>query len=521
MSRLSAVVQRFSLASTACLLAASAGVLSITQPGLAAPKQKAPTAKPAFLSSFAAASASPSAPSAAPPPTAPAAPPAAPPTKPAAAPPAAGPVAPANITLESTLEPAAAPAKPAAADHAAAPVPPANIALESTPEPAAKPAPAAPPAAASSGAPATAPAGSASMRATDGVATVPAKKPAEKRAAQLAKEAMGKDFLKMDYQASEKKLRKAIDVCTKQDCSPPFVARLHRDLGVLLVLGMNQLEPGKDEFMVALMADGTVAISPDMNTPEVEAAFLEIKRGLTAEPPPAPRPKADDGPVVLESSDESGTASWRDAVNWVSLGIQQDFMFHPATKYVCNNNTSYKCFDGANVLKNYTKTNSTIKGNEISSMGVKFASLRILAGYERLLSQNFSVGGKLGLLIANKAMRAPSDSAISVFHLEVRGNYYPGSNPFSADRPLRPYVFASLGYAETDSKVTVDVIENNVSGRVNAWKRAGKAFLGVGGGATYIISKHHGPFLEARFNEMFASTSAHVLALQLGYTVGF
>jgi hypothetical protein len=365
--------------------------------------------------------------------------------------------------------------------------------------------------------------------ATQGVATVPPANAAEKRAAALAAEAMGKDFLNMAYGPAEKKLRQGIQLCAQKDCSVPFTARLHRDLGVLYIVGLNRVEPGKDEFMAALVADPTVAISQDMNTPEVEAAFLEIKRGLSGEPQPAAAPAATADTVELKADTdaEGGSATaWRDAANWVSIGIQQDFMAHLATKYVCNSNPNYACYDGVNAKQDFSDGTKypQMTGNEIRSMTIRSATTRVLVGYERLLSNNFSAGLKLGMVIAGKPIRLPTDPAFLAFHGEARFSYYPGSSPFATNNPLRPYVFASVGFAEFDSKVSVDV-QYPVGGvtqnaRVVAWRRTGKVFAGAGVGAMYALGKRHGPFLEGRLIETFGK-SATVMAVQAGYSVGF
>jgi hypothetical protein len=362
--------------------------------------------------------------------------------------------------------------------------------------------------------------------ATEGVATVAPTKAAEKRAAALAAEAMGKDFLNVAYVPAEKKLRQAIQLCAQKDCSVPFAARLHRDLGVLYIIGLNRVEPGKDEFMAALVADPTVAISQDMNTPEVEAAFLEIKRGLSgeAQPPASPLAKADTIELKSDTPSEDDSATvWRDAANWVSIGIEQDFMAHLATKFVCNSNPNYACYDGANVRQDFTR-NPNVTGNEIGSMAIRTATTRVLLGYERLLSNNFSAGAKLGMIIAGKPVRLPTDPGFLAFHGEARFSYYPGSSPFAPNNRLRPYVFASLGFAEFDSKINVDVqlAANGVtqSARVVAWRRAGKGFVGAGLGAMYALGKRHGPFLEARLIETLGK-SATVMAVQAGYSVGF
>ncbi|HEY5961251.1 MAG TPA: hypothetical protein VIV60_32060 [Polyangiaceae bacterium] len=363
--------------------------------------------------------------------------------------------------------------------------------------------------------------------ATDGIATVAPSTPAEKRAAALASEAMNKDFLAMAFDSAEKKLRRAIQICLQQTCTAPFRARLNRDIGVVYIVGMNKIEDGKDEFAAALIGDPTVAISPDMLTDEVNKAFLEVNRGLVADSQPSTdmvEPLEDTTPSAPSPDHATDVRSdedaWRDVANWVSIGFQQDFVVHMATKYACNDNTHYRCYNEKNELRNYTQPSSPIlRGNEINGTKVKLGTLRILAGYERLLSKNFSVGVKAGLIIAGKAPRLATDKSIFSYHLEGRGTYYPGVAPFAPSKLLRPYVFVTAGIAEVDSKISVEIYQQTQYSRVNAWKRSGRGFFGIGGGTVIALQKKHGMYVEAKLLRMLESTWA--MALGAGYMYGF
>jgi hypothetical protein len=350
--------------------------------------------------------------------------------------------------------------------------------------------------------------------------------PAEKRAAALAKDAMDKDYLGMTYPAAEKKLRRAMQICMDQNCSAPFRARLHRDIGIIYVVGLNRAEDGKDEFSTALTLDPTVAISAEMNNDQAEKAFLEVKYTLFPETrppaaPPAPETTEVDLGGTPPEQDVSDSEAWRQNANWVSLGIQQDIYFHSATKWVCNH-TQYRCWDAAHVPHDYTNDLTDPNSNQISGAKVKLATVRVLLGYERVLSKRFSVGLKLGMVISGKAPRALGDPGVVNVHGEARGAYYFGENPFDPSTKLRPYVLGMVGVAEVSSKVGVSVTltEEATTQTVLAWKRSGKFFLGAGFGATYLLAKNHGPYAEARLEAVFGNF-ALVPAVQVGYTYGF
>jgi hypothetical protein len=365
--------------------------------------------------------------------------------------------------------------------------------------------------------------------ATDGIATVAPSTPAEKRAAALASDAMNKDFLAMAFENAEKKLRKAVQICLQQPCTAPFRARLNRDIGVVYIVGMNKIEDGKDEFAAALIGDPTVAIAPEMVTDEVSKAFLEVNRSLVADSQPAA--SAPSAPTVqLEDPAASGKEStdartdadaWRDVANWVSLGIQQDLVIHTATKFVCNDRTRYRCYDNKNQWVNLTQPDSPVlSGNQINGTGIRLGTLRVLAGYERLLSKNFSAGVKLGMIVAGKAPRLALDQPVLSFHFELRGTYYPGEAPFAPDKLFRPYFFAAAGMAEVDGKVPVEIYQQKQFSRVNAWKRSGRDFLGLGGGSAFALGKNHGPYVEAKIVRMFGQAT-WAMALGAGYQYGF
>ncbi|MGE5785779.1 MAG: hypothetical protein ACM3ZE_14375 [Myxococcales bacterium] len=389
-----------------------------------------------------------------------------------------------------------------------------NAATSQTPQAANGPASGAPPR----------PAARVVTSATDGVAAVPPANFGEKRAAALAQEAMNKDYLAMTYANAEKKLRRGLQICTEQKCSPGFNARLHRDLGIIYVVGLNRREDGKKEFATALTLDPTVAISAEMNTDETDKAFLEVKYSLFPETKPAatatPASSASEqASVELESkgSESSDSDAWRQLTNWVSLSFQQELSFHSPTKYVCNH-SSYRCIDAAGVPQDFTNRTVTA-GNEIPSTKLKGGTLRLLLGYERLLLKNISVGLKLGLVISGKAPRVPGDSAVLLVHGEARVSYFFGAAPFEPTNVVRPYGLAALGISEVSSKVGVDIYEANTYQKVAAWKRSGKFFIGVGGGAVFNLWKNHGPFVEARLN--MTDKASIVAALQAGYTYGF
>lgn len=369
-----------------------------------------------------------------------------------------------------------------------------------------------------------APTGAASETASEtaGIVTVAPSTPIEQEAATLADNAMNRDYRAGRHRAAEKKLRQALDLCLKKGCSVPFRARLNRDIGIVYVGGMRRTEAGKDEFATALTADPTVAIAPVFNSRQVNRAFLDVKRSLATEG--AVSPAANEPPAAgavsseafVESTPEGNLSFLR---NWITLGYQQDFVLHTSTQNVCNMGSRYICYDGNNQTVDFSS--GVYNGNEISSTGLRLASGRILLGFERLLSKNFGIGLKVGAVVRGKGVILAGDSSFFMFHGEARLSVYPGSDPFGRTTKVRPYLFASGGVAETDSKISIEVVRTpGVSEQYIAWKRTGKGFASGGLGITFPLTPKVGPFVEARFLRMFEKPS-YAMAAMGGMAIGF
>jgi hypothetical protein len=113
--------------------------------------------------------------------------------------------------------------------------------------------------------------------------------PKDAAAMKLADEAINRDYLSANFAEAEKKLRLAITVCGTNGCIPHVLGRVHRDLGVVLIAGLNRLEEGKQELAEAIRADPNVVLEKDLTTPEIDQAWKALKSA------PLPPPKATAG----------------------------------------------------------------------------------------------------------------------------------------------------------------------------------------------------------------------------------
>jgi hypothetical protein len=365
-----------------------------------------------------------------------------------------------------------------------------------------------------------------------GVATVPPSTTVEKKAAKLSGEALGADFKAGHFTLGEEKLREAIRICVPEVCSPGFQARLHRDLGYIYVVGFLRVDDGKDEFTVALSLDPTVALTVPMQSPDVTKAFAEVKTqqaGAGTAPQAAPAAQAatesaapTSTPPIDANSGDSDSGSAEDRIeNWVTLSVQQDLVFHSKTPDACGLGSRYECFDAFGQRKVLGSGDFAPGGNQISGSGASPGTLRILLGYERVVHPHVSLGVRVGSVLTGKARRMDTDQSFLFFHGEGRITVWIGREVFSK-AGLRPYLFVSGGIAEADGKILVDYSLPNdpQTYKLDAWKRSGHSFLGPGLGFQAAISKNNGPLAELRYMQ-FLSPNVPVIALQLGYAVGF
>lgn len=122
--------------------------------------------------------------------------------------------------------------------------------------------------------------------------------PKDAAAQKLQNDAMNTDYLGTNFSGAEAKLQRAVKTCGDKGCSPAVAAKIHRDLGVVYIGGMNKLADGKAEFAAALAADPNCQLDKDLTTPDIQKAWDEVKKkGAAAEPEeeeeeePKPKPK--------------------------------------------------------------------------------------------------------------------------------------------------------------------------------------------------------------------------------------
>jgi hypothetical protein len=116
--------------------------------------------------------------------------------------------------------------------------------------------------------------------------------PKDAAASKIAEDAINNDYLSLRFNEAAKKLKSAVAMCAGNACSPQVRARIHRDLGVVLIAGLNKTGEGKKAFVEAVKADPSITLDKDLTTPAIEQAFKAARgsSGAAAAPPPPSAP---------------------------------------------------------------------------------------------------------------------------------------------------------------------------------------------------------------------------------------
>lgn len=390
-------------------------------------------------------------------------------------------------------------------------------------------------------------------------------------AMKLREDAIASDYLSSNFPAAEKRLTEALALCEKKGCSPRVAARLHCDLGTVYFV-QRKAEQARSEFVQAVKSDPTVSVDKDLSNREVEAAFSEVKpavadgasgsdelasseKGTTTEPDtsagpvkphdpsdcppnfPGCQPKSQNAGACVSDDDCSEGQSCKsfectgtkapapesDAPikdNWLNVAFQQDLLFMPSRPDACAGGTGYTCFDESG---NYYARQPLAGADDVVNGGVVPATMRALAGYDRALTRNITIGGRLGFAFSGGPQR-PAASKFLPLHAEARGTYWFGTNPLGRTG-LRFFALAAAGVAQVDAKVSVTVYDSMTDYRAGqsteyqAWKKTGLGFGALGVGGMFALTPSSGILAELKAIQMFPTPSTG-LGIQVGYSVG-
>ncbi len=279
-----------------------------------------------------------------------------------------------------------------------------------------------------------------------------------------------------------------------------------------------------------------------------------------AEPPARCAAKEDCPPNFPGCSEKATEAAptQRYPKNWAGLHVAQDLTFVGGTD-ICTQasqaDDSFACYYGGSRSGAYV--DEPYPGTDTSS-GLVLATTRVLLSYDRALSAKWLAGVRVGYAFGGgppAARDVAYDSegrivqvidegiAFLPYHLEARISRWFGSGVETAG--MRFYLHAGGGLAQVDAKVETSVKDCGLyaprgspeyaacaSGQIpasdpalrevklDAWKKLGKVFGTVGGGAVYAFSEGLG--LQLNVNAMLTlPATGFVLEPSLGLIAGF
>ncbi|HEY6079098.1 MAG TPA: hypothetical protein VIW29_09860 [Polyangiaceae bacterium] len=234
--------------------------------------------------------------------------------------------------------------------------------------------------------------------------------------------------------------------------------------------------------------------------------------------PGCPSEEVERIPCVRDSDCEGGLECGWDGYcgvesrrkNWFGVELAQSFgamAVDGACRVSSQESQGYACFrsrDGA------IYTGRPVHTNQAPVVGL--AASRVLFSYERVLFYKTSLGVRVGYAFAGEGPTLPGAAGFVPFSAELVARYWFGQDPF-AEQGLRPYLMLGAGFAEHDIQGEVDVREdpdapysqggNDLEQTLRVSKRAGDAFVSVGVGAVYPLTRGFGVAFELSLAQAF------------------
>lgn len=209
--------------------------------------------------------------------------------------------------------------------------------------------------------------------------------------------------------------------------------------------------------------------------------------------------------------------------NWLSLSFSPDVTIVSPSDDACSpaaqQDGELSCFFKGDVQ--YRGIPATGNANSLKG-GAGLGTMRVLAGYDRLLGKRITLGARLGFAFGGPPERTDGKKFLPL-HAEARGGYWFGKDPF-AEKGVRPYVFLNGGLADTSAKLSTEVVEQAPSGaqsayKLNVYRASGPGFAGGGVGVQYAVSKEMALVIEVGGRAMIPKF-APVIAPAVGFAYG-
>lgn len=303
-----------------------------------------------------------------------------------------------------------------------------------------------------------------------------------------------------------------------------YYIRVHDIEGRVIATGASRAQP----YLVTIKHD--TQLEPEQEDVAKCPDPADCPRGLLG----CPSERVVEIACKTDADCEGGsTCSWRGFCEkidrkktWASLGLSQDLGVI-ATTGACHiyqqEHFGYSCFrsDGEQYYGNPVLTNESI--------GAGLGQTRLVAGIERLVHYNTTIGLRAGFAFYGEGPTSKDGTTFVPFSASARISHWLGSDPF-ARQGLLSYVFLAGGYSMVDIATSTHVREdptqppfqpsNDLDQNVTVWKRSGDGFVGMGGGISFRYTSTRAAFAELSVASVFPF-AALVITPQIGLAMGF
>lgn len=209
--------------------------------------------------------------------------------------------------------------------------------------------------------------------------------------------------------------------------------------------------------------------------------------------------------------------------NWLSIAFSPDLLFVSSESDACSpaaqESGRLSCFFAGDVPYEGTPLKSG-SSNSVNG-GVGLGSMRVVAGYDRVLGTRMAAGVRLGFAFLGLPDR-PDGKKFLPLHAEARFAYFLSRDPFLTTG-VRPYLLVAAGVADSVARVSTSVVEDTGAGRrdfkLDVYQRAGPGFGGLGGGIQYAVMPEAAMVIEVVGRAAFPEF-APVIAPSLGFAYG-
>jgi hypothetical protein len=303
-----------------------------------------------------------------------------------------------------------------------------------------------------------------------------------------------------------------------------YYIRVHDADGRVIATGASLAKP----YRVTIKHDSTLA--PGQARVERCPDPTDCPVGLLG----CPSERVVDIPCQSDRDCEHGmTCSWRGfcertdrRTNWVSVAVEQDFglvQTSGACGIYSQENEGYACYRADGEQYNGT----AIATNE--PLGFGLGPTRLVAGYERLVFYDTSIGLRVGWAVRGEGPTPRGGTPFVPVSASARVTHWFGHDPL-ARSGFRPFAFVTGGYMMVDVSTSTRIREdptarpfqgeNDLEQTVDLWKRAGDAFVGAGLGLSFAFTTGTAIFIDTSTIHTFPF-GAFVIAPSAGVMLGF